>query len=329
MYNRIMTLIEPRKIFGLPYIMGAILIIVLLTMPMFASRYMLSVCFTLFTSIALAQSWNLIGGYTGLVSLGHAAFFGIGAYATGILMTKAQFSFFPAVVCGALISTLFAVIVASPMFRFRGFYFAIGTMVLGEALRIWMINWEYTGSAMGIMMPIENWLSTKNFYYMALGLAVMSILILFIILKTRLGIALRAIRDNENSARNSGVNIFRTKLISFSIAAFIAGLAGGVQAEYMGTIEPYSIFSMDWTMMALNIVMIGGMGTLFGPVLGAILVISLNLVLVQSGALDLIVMAIILIIVIRFMPGGIWGGLQSMLNFLRKRQMAKIKRTLQ
>ncbi|MET3289777.1 UNVERIFIED_CONTAM: branched-chain amino acid transport system permease protein [Brevibacillus sp. OAP136] len=298
--------------------------VLLAFVPFFASGFVLSVGFSLFISIALAQSWNLIAGYTGLVSLGHAAFFGIGAYATGVLMTKLDMGFFLAFVLGAVISTLFAVIVASPMFRFRGFYFTIGTLVLAEALRVWMINWEFTGSAIGIMMPIENWFSESSFYYLALILAVASVLILYIITKSRLGIGLRAIRDNEKSARNSGVNIFRTKLTAFSIASFIAGLAGGVQAEYMGTIEPYSIFSMGWTILVLNIVMIGGIGTIAGPIIGAVLVTILNLLLKGSGAWDMIIMAIILVLVIRFMPTGIWGTIAGKFRKYRSKRAGEV-----
>ncbi|MGO0059830.1 branched-chain amino acid ABC transporter permease [Brevibacillus fluminis] len=328
MRSQPIVLQDVKRTIGPLTVAGVLLGIVLMAIPFFASRYAVSICFSLYVSIALAQSWNLVSGYTGLVSLGHAAFFGIGAYATGLLMTKANLPFLPAVLGGGLASVLFAVAIASPMFRFRGFYFSIGTMVLAEALRIWMVNWSFTGGAQGINVPLADWLDATAFYYLALALAVASTLFIVVILRTRLGLGLRAIRDNEKSARNSGVNIFRTKLIAFTVAALLAGLAGGLQAEYMGSIEPYSTFSMQWTISALTIVIIGGIGTITGPIIGAICLTLLNLLLVSYGAVDLVIMGLLLIVIIRFLPGGIWSGMvQAYKAIIRKQSERGAGRT--
>ncbi len=299
----------------------------LVLLPFVADPYTISLLYTLFIYVALAQSWNLVGGYTGLVSLGHAAFFGLGAYTAAILMTWSGVPFPVAMIVSGLLAAVFAAIVALPVFRFRGIYFAIGTLVVAEALRIWMINWSTTGGAEGINLPLDNTPDPTGFYYVGLGLAAGATALLALILHTRLGIGLRAIRDNEDAAQNMGVNTFWVKLSAFVISAFIAGLVGGVHAVYLGTIEPYSIFSITWTIAAVNIVIIGGMGTLFGPIIGAIFVTILAESLADYETIHLIITGLILILVIRFLPGGIWGQLRRVsLPGIAAKGMKRIRR---
>jgi branched-chain amino acid transport system permease protein len=285
--------------------------LVLVLLPIVSDPYTISLLYTLFIYVALAQSWNLLGGYTGLVSLGQAAFFGLGAYTAALLLTFTGVPFFVSIVASGLVATAFAVAIAVPVFRFRGIYFAIGTLVLAEALRLWMINWSVTGGAQGINLPLNNLPDPNTFYYIGLVLAAGATGVLALILHTKLGIGLRAIRDNEDAAQNLGVNTFRVKLYAFAISAFIAGLTGGVHAAYLGTIEPYSIFSLTWTIAAVNIVIIGGIGMLVGPLIGAIFVTILSESLAGYQTIQLIITGVILILVIRFLPLGIWGSLRS------------------
>lgn len=275
------------------------------------SVYSISLLYTLFIYVALAQSWNLLGGYTGLVSLGQAAFFGLGAYASALLLTFTGVPFIVSIIVSGLVSTAFAVAIAVPVFRFRGIYFSIGTLVLAEALRLWMINWGVTGGAQGINLPLSNLPDPNTFYYIGLVLAAGATGTLTLILHTKPGIGLRAIRDNEDAAQNMGVNTFRVKLFAFAISAFITGLTGGIHAAYLGTIEPYSIFSLTWTIAAVIIVIIGGIGTLVGPIIGAIFVTILSESLADYQTIQLIITGVILILVIRFLPSGIWGSLRS------------------
>ena len=283
----------------------------LLLFPFVADPYPISLAYTLFIYIALAQSWNLVGGYTGLVSLGQAAFFGLGAYTTALLLTRSGLPFFLAALVSGAIATGFAAAISIPVFRFRGIYFAIGTLILAEALRIWMINWSLTGGAQGINLPLDTAPDPITFYYVGLALAASATGVIALILRTKLGIGLRAIRDNEDAAQNMGVNTFRVKLYAFAISAFIAGLAGGIHAVYLGTIEPYSIFSINWTLIAVNTVIIGGIGTLFGPIVGALFSTFLSEALKDYENVHLIVTGVILILVIRFLPAGIWGQLRN------------------
>jgi branched-chain amino acid transport system permease protein len=289
----------------------AVAVYVLKGMPARVDRYEVFLLYTLFLNIALSQSWNLVGGYTGLISLGHAGFFGIGAYTAAICMRKFDWSFEPSIAAGAGLAMLFALVVSFPTFRFRGVYFAIGTLTLGEALRIWMINWDWIGGAQGIRFPIRELPSLEDFYYIMLGVAAAITLLVYLISQSQLGLGLRAIRDNEASAQNMGVNIFRTKLVAFLISAAATGLVGAIHGARLTTIEPYSIFGVSWTISMVNMTIIGGMGTVLGPIAGAAFVTFLDDELADYYKYHLIITGIIFIFVIRFMPQGIWGWIQS------------------
>ena len=290
-----------------PWTLLVLAVVVLAFIPSFVGRYTLFIGYFAVLNVALAQSWNLVGGYTGLISLGHAAFFGLGAYAAATSVIVFKLPLFASFLIGGLTAAIFAFLISFPIFRFRGIYFAIGTLVLAEALRLWMINWEYTGGAQGMQFPIGIGPGLAGYFHIMLALAAGSTALLMYITRSKLGIGLRAIRDNENSAQNLGVDIFRTKLTAFLISAFIAGLVGAVHASRLGAIEPYSIFGAAWTIGVVNVVIIGGMGTIFGPIVGAIFVTILAELLADFPGVHLLIEGAILILIIRFMPYGVWG----------------------
>lgn len=293
-------------LWGLIGLLGVILIIV----PHVISRYMIFVFYMVWLSIGLAQSWNFLAGYAGLISLGHAAFFGFGAYTTAMVVGHWGVPFWVAAIGGGLMAAAFSAAVALPIFRFRGIYFAVGTLVLAEALRIWMINWDFTGGAQGIHLAPGTGTNLMGFYYIMLCIAAGTTVLLIVILRTKLGMGLRAIGNNEDSAQNMGVNTFRAKLYAFLISAFIAGFIGGIHATKMASIEPYSIFSSMWTLSTVNTVIIGGTGTVLGPILGSIFVIFLSELLADYHTFHLVITGIILILVIRLIPAGIWGQIR-------------------
>jgi branched-chain amino acid transport system permease protein len=288
-----------------------LLALALIAAPHVLDRYMIFLLYLLCLNIGLAQGWNLLAGYAGLISLGVAAFFGIGAYTAAMTIIHLGFHFLVGSFLGGLLAAAFAAAVALPIFRFRGIYFAIGTLVLSEALRIFMINWKFTGSADGLNLPLESGTSLMWFYYIMLCVAAGTTILLVIILRAKLGMGLRAIGDNEDSARNMGVNTFRTKLYAFLISAFTAGFIGGIHATKMLSIEPYSIFTPMWTLSTANIVIIGGMGTLAGPILGSFFVLFLSELLADYYTFHLIITGVILIVIIRFVPEGIWGKIRD------------------
>jgi branched-chain amino acid transport system permease protein len=286
-----------------------LLALALLAAPHFLDRYTIFLLYLLWLDIGLAQSWNLLAGYAGLISLGVAGFFGIGAYTAAMTVSHWGVHFLLGALGGGLLAAAFAAVVALPIFRFRGIYFAIGTLVLSEALRIFMINWKFTGSAEGLTLPLESGTSLMWFYYIMLCVAAGATLLVVLILRTKLGMGLRAIGNNENAARNMGVNTFRTKFYVFLMSAFIAGVVGGIHAAKMGSIEPYSIFNSMWTLSTANTVIIGGIGTVLGPVLGSIFVLFLGELLADYQTFHLAITGILLILIIRFIPAGLWGEL--------------------
>jgi branched-chain amino acid transport system permease protein len=300
-----------------------LLIAALIVVPHVFDRYTIFLLYLMLLYIGLAQGWNLLAGYAGLISLGVAAFFGIGAYTAAMTIIHLNFHFLLGSLLGGLLAMIFAAIVAVPIFRFRGIYFAIGTLVLSEALRIFMISWKFTGSADGLNLPIEKSPSLMWFYYLMLGVAGGATLLVVVILRTKLGMSLRAMGDNEKSAQNQGVNTFRTKFYIFLMSAFITGVVGGIHATQMGSIEPYSIFNAMWTLSTANTVIIGGVGTVLGPVLGSIFVIVLGELLADYHTFHLAITGALLIVIIRFIPAGIWGEIKT--TRLAKRVLGKAR----
>lgn len=288
-----------------------LVILALIALPHVLDRYTVFLFYLLWLYIGLAQGWNLLAGYAGLISLGVAAFFGIGAYTAAMTVIHLNFHFLLGSLLGGFLAMVFAAVVAVPIFRFRGIYFAIGTLVLSEALRIFMISWKFTGSADGLNLPIEKSPSLMWFYYLMLCVAAGATLLVVLILRTKLGMSLRAMGNNEKSAQNMGVNTFRTKLSVFLMAAFITGVVGGVHATQMGSIEPYSIFNAMWTLSTANTVIIGGIGTVLGPVLGSVFVILLSELLADYHTFHLAITGVLLIAIIRFIPTGIWGEIRA------------------
>jgi len=305
--------------------LGILLGLILILLPHVVDRYTVFVLYLLWLNIGLSQSWNLLAGYADLISLGTAAFFGIGGYTAAMTITHLGFPFLAGALGGGILAAGFAAAVAIPIFRFRGIYFAIGTLVLAEALRIWMINWKFTGRAEGIHLPPESGTSLMWFYYIMLGIALGTTILVVLILRTKLGMGLRAIGDNEDSAQNMGVNTFRTKFYAFLINAFVTGFIGGVHATKMGSIEPYSIFSPMWSLTTVNTVIIGGTGTVLGPVVGSIFVIFLSELLADYHTFHLAITGVLLIVIIRFIPAGIWGEIRK--TRFAERMLVMSKRT--
>lgn len=276
--------------------------------PSLSGDYVTLVGYQILLYAALGQAWNLIAGYGGLVSLGSAAMIGIGSYGTAKLIIDHDVPLIPAMLAGGLLAGAFAAAVSPLLFRLRGLYFVVGTLVLAEALRVWMVNWNGLGGSAGLFLT-NSAPTTDGLYRMALALAAAATLIVVVILRTRLGLGLRAVRDDEDTARQMGLRTFRVKLIAFSVSAFVMGVAGGLQADRLGKIEPYSAYGLAWTVDIVTIVIIGGMGTVIGPLVGAVFVIVLGEKLADHPETHIAITGVILILVIRFAPYGIWGAI--------------------
>ncbi len=275
----------------------------------------LNYLFLFFIYLALANMWNLLAGYTGLICLCPHAFVGLAGY-TMAIGTWVGMPFQVGLIAGAGVAALFALVISYPVFRMKGIYFAIGTLVLPEALRVWFTYWrpvgtEYQGGGAGYSVIGLAGFTLGNKYWLALAIAAASIFTVYIILRARLGLGLTAIRDNENTAASSGVNIFRLKLVSFLIAAFIMGIAGAAYFIHNPKIQPGGGFGISWLLLPLMATVIGGEGREEGPIIGAAIVTFLRFLLADYGARSLLIQGIILVVVVIAMPQGIAGLLRQ------------------
>jgi branched-chain amino acid transport system ATP-binding protein len=280
--------------------------IAIFTVPAWASDYDLLVAYEIAQLAALALAWNVMAGYGGLVSLAVAAFVGIGSYAAAKLSISAGFGLVASVLAGGVFAVLFALLVSVPMFRFRGLYFTIGSLVLASALGIFMVNYNGLGGNAGLTF-IDIAPTAGQLYTLAAGCATVAIVGTALIVRGRVGLGLMAIRDDEDVAERVGVATFRTKLISFVLSAFVIGLVGAIQAQKLGHIEPYGSFSLNWTIDAVNAAIVGGIATIIGPVVGAAIVVELSERLADHPETHLMIIGALLIAIIRFAPAGVWG----------------------
>jgi len=307
--------VAPSASLGGALLIGAALLAGLL--PLFSSDYVVLVSFRILEYAALAQAWNLLAGYGGLVSLGSAAFIGIGMYGMSKLVIDAGLPVIPAILVGGGCAAVFAAIVSPALFRLRGLYFVIGTLVLAQALQIWVFNWNHFGLNGSAGLFLTNTAPTpRQLYYMGLVVAAAATALLAAVLRTRLGLALRSIRDDEDTAQQMGLWPFRTKLWAFVISGFVMGAVGGLQADYLGKIEPGGAFSLNWTVDIVTIAIIGGTGTVIGPLVGSVFVIWLGEKLSNHPETHIAITGAILILVIRFAPYGIWGSVARLVDGL-------------
>jgi branched-chain amino acid transport system permease protein len=263
----------------------------------------------LFVYVILSQSWNLLGGYTGQINLGAAAFFGCGVLITHLLW-KSGIPIYPAILAGAVAAVVLATVIGLPTLHLRGAYFAIGTIALAEALRIVVGNVFPTS----LSLPSSY---TANFnvltrYYLGLGVAALTLLAAFFIVRSRFGLSMVCVRDDEEAAQATGINTFKTKLFSLLISAFIAGLAGGVYAYNRFYFHHISaVFEPVWTFEPLMAVVIGGAGTLMGPVIGSAFLVVLSELFAETlGEAHLIIFGILLIVVVLRSPAGLAGWIE-------------------
>jgi len=273
--------------------------------------YPLEIGFRLLMLLTLAEAWNLMAGYCGLVSLGTASFVGLGAYVLTGLTNTTGAPLALAWPAAGLAGGLMALIVSRAVFRLRGLYFTVGTLALAEALRLFMINYNGFGGATGLFLAVDP-PGLRVLFGLALGLLVLTTAAMTLATRSRLSILLRSVRDDEDAAAQIGVRPFRIKLVAFVLASALMSLGGALQGLKLGAIEPYGMFGIPWTVNVLSIVIIGGQGLRAGPAVGAIFVVLLGELLADWPALHLALTGAILIVVIRFAPQGLVGLAQRL-----------------
>jgi branched-chain amino acid transport system permease protein len=276
----------------------------LAALPWLVSRDdVLNFVFLILLSIALAQSWNIVAGYAGQVNLGHAAFFGLGALVARTLWIAGT-PIGISMGLGAVLATVAALVIGVAAFRLRGAYFAIGTLALGEISRTTVGNVLAEISTLPTA-TIATYRLTHR-YYLALALAAISVVAVAILAGSRLGLGMQAIREDEDAAEASGVGALKLKLTALALSTGLAGLAGGLFAYYHISYYPSHAFSPTWTFDAVLMTFIGGVGTLHGPVLGAVLYVFLKEYLALRWVdFHLLIFGALFIAIVLLLPGGL------------------------
>mgnify|MGYP005845984899 CR=1 FL=1 len=280
--------------------------------------------FLLVKFYVLAQCFNLIAGYVGYVSFGHVVFFGIGSYIAAILTWKADLvgtNFYFAIIIGGLVTAALAALLGYPLLKLRGAYFAIATLALNEVIKIVMYNVpeDYGGGAFGIPLPQIR--APNTGYYGMLTIAFLIMLIVYLLMvRSKYGIILKAIREDEDAAMVMGINVAKYKTMAFALSAFFMGLAGGIDLQFSSYIYPEAAFKIDTSVQMIVMTMLGGRGTILGPLLGATILYTVgDYVWAILPFSHLVMLGMILIIIVLFMGRGILGTLEDKVPALRGR----------
>jgi branched-chain amino acid transport system permease protein len=279
---------------------------IILPMVMEIGTHILSLMVMVFIYIILSQSWNLIGGYTGQINLGLAAFFGCGVLVTHFIWSIGV-PIYLAVAAGGISAVFLGGVIGLPTLRLKGVYFAIGTLALAEVCRIVVGN-TFTRMVQMPIYYVQNY-NLISRYYLGLIVALIAVGVVYLVTNSKLGLAMAAVRDDEEAGQVTGVNTFKYKVLALLISAFLAGLGGGVYAFFQLTFQfVSSVFSPLWTFQPLMAVMIGGVGTLAGPIIGSVFLVILSAVFaITLGQAHLILFGILFILVVLFFPNGLVG----------------------
>jgi branched-chain amino acid transport system permease protein len=297
---------------------GAILGLALALPHLFRKPFEQHVLIMILLFMFLGQAWNLIGGYAGQWSLSQAAFFGIGAYVSTLLLLRADLSPWIGMVAGAVLTTAVALLIGYPCFRLRGHFFAMATVTFGEIVRLVTLHVRLSGGSQGLVIPIDRipsvlffmWHEKLPYYYIILGFAVGAHLLVRQVERSRIGLYLRAIKQDEEGAQSRGIRTTRYKMFVMGVSAFLTAMAGTFYAQYNLYIDPHFVMPTLLSVKIMLIPILGGVATVWGPAIGAAILIPLSeytRVLFAGGGrgLDLVVYGLLILILSVYRPGGI------------------------
>lgn len=292
-------------------IAGIAAMLALATLPRWGSASLMRMLVEFISLLVLAQMWNLLAGYAGLVSIGQQAYIGLGGYALIVLADDLGVNPFVAVFLAGLVAAAFAVPTAALVFRFRGGYFAVGTWAVAEVYRLAIANsaplGRGSGRTLAAVFPLARDTREVLTYWLALVIGVGAILHSYLHLRSRFGLALTAIRDSEPASESLGIDVFRTKLAVYVLASFGAGLTGALIYLNLLRISPDAAFTVNWTAFMIFIVVIGGIGTIEGPIVGTLVFFLLREFLADYGSWYLILLGLVAVAVVLRYPRGLWG----------------------
>ncbi len=302
------------------YWFGTALVLVALLAPMFVDNAAsLNLLILVLMGAQLGVAWNLLGGYAGQVSLGHAAFYGVGAYASTLLLLNFGVNPWLGMLVGGLIAAVLSLAFGWSCFRLKGHYFAMATIAVAEIVQIVFTNWEYAGAAVGLTVPMthEGWAwmvfaDKLPYYWLALALLLLTLAATALVERSYVGYYLRAIKDEPDAARSIGINIARYKQVALSLSAFFTALGGSLYAQKELYIDPGSVLSTALSIKMALVAILGGIGTLAGPVVGAIVLTTIEeLTRAAFGGsgrgTDTVIYAGLIVAIAVFYPSGLIG----------------------
>jgi branched-chain amino acid transport system permease protein len=294
-----------------------VVLVIFFTLPFYldvTASYLGYYIFITCVYLTVAQGWNLVAGYTGQISLGQNAFFGLGAYTMSALWLNGigLYFFFDVtlMIAAGIVPALVAILIGLPLLsRLKGDYFSFGTLGAGMIINVLFVKGgDLTGGAGGVYLDAGAFTSMRVYYWVGLLVAFLATLVVFFMTNSRIGLALKAIREDDISAASHGINILKYKVLAFAVAAFMAGVSGSMYGYYLFHLEPASAFNMNWLFYPILVVVLGGTGTVVGPLIGAFIVTALFAYGdIYFGGYQPIVSGLLIILVMRFMPGGIMG----------------------
>jgi branched-chain amino acid transport system permease protein len=299
---------------------GGVALAALVAFPLvFTKPFPRHVMIMIFLYAMLAQAWNILAGYCGQISLGHAVFFGTGAYTSTVLVKQLDLTPWAGMLAGAALAAALSQVIGYPVFRLRGHYFAIATIAVGEIVQTLVINWDWVGGARGLFVPIkrpDSFLnlqfhdSKQTYYYVALGLLLVAVWLTRWMERSRTGYYFRAIREDQDAAASLGIPVARYKQRAMALSAALTALGGTFYAQYVFFIDPESVLPLSLSIIICLVAVLGGVGTLWGPLIGAAILIPLSeWTRIQLGgtgkAVDLLVYGALIMLVSVIQPGGI------------------------
>ncbi len=306
---------------------AAAAVLLLLGLPFLtASQFFLHLAITVLLWTVLGVAWNLLGGFGGQVSFGHATFFGVGAYTTLILYLRLGLAPWYGMVLGGVAGALVSLPIGLVCFRLRGPYFSLSTLAVAEILRLVALNWErLTNGPVGLLItalpevrigsrPV-NWESKAPFYYLVAALALAAMLAAYGLSRSRLGAYLLAVREDEDTAESVGIDTVRAKVVTLAVSASLAALAGGFYGLYFRYVDPDAVFPIALSVEMVFIAVVGGLGTVVGPAVGALFLVTISELFRERFLVGhLIFYGLCMMLAIRYLPEGIWGGLRRLLS---------------
>ena len=295
--------------------LGVASAIILLSVPWWGTSGLMRWAVEVMCYLVLAQMWNLMAGYGGLMSVGIQAFVGIGAYSIFVFAQHMGLHPFLSIPLGGVVAALAAGLTSIVVFRMRGGYFAIGTWVLAEVFRIAFSNVSLLGGGSGqsltVMTHIDRSTRETGIYLIAAATLILASVVLNLLLRSRFGLGLTALRDSEDAAESQGVDVKALKLQVYMLASFGAGLVGAIYFTNILRVSPSAAFDPNWAVAAIFIVVIGGIGTIEGPIVGTAIFFGLRWLLADYGTWYWLVMGAVAVVVIVFAPTGVWGFVRS------------------